>query len=58
MYIKLLNALRGPIHFEDMIFYLWSDSNEITFYSWKIFDFWFSFWENYDFPVFWGVFFG
>ena len=52
---------------EEMIFYLWTDSNEIctsyvklkindTFISWKIFDFLFSIWENYDFHVFEGYF--
>ena len=62
--------LRGPTPFEDMIFYLWTDSNEIctAYVKFKINhilfvkNFWFSiyfvFWENYDFLVFWGVFFG
>ena len=56
--------LRGLTPFEDMIFYLWTDSNEIgTAYTklnykhilfMRIFDFRFSFWENYDFHVFEG----
>ena len=29
MYLSSYEGLRGPTPFEDMIFYLWSDSNEI-----------------------------
>ena len=54
--------LRGSTPFEDMIFYLWTDSNEIctAYVKLKINhilflkNFWFSFWENYDFHVFEG----
>ena len=57
--------LRGPTPFEDMIFYLWTDSTEIctAYVKLKINhilflkNFWFSFWENYDFHVFEKYFF-
>ena len=58
--------LRGPTPFEDMIFFLWTDSNEICTAYVKLNSkhilfmrfFWFSIssWENYDFHVFEGYF--
>ena len=66
-YTWILKCLRGPTPFEDMIFYLWTDSNEICtayvklnskyiLFMREFFDFRFSFWENYDFHVFEGYF--
>ena len=66
-YFSESGLLRGPTPFEDMIFYLWTDSNEIcTAYVklnsehilfMRIFWFLIQFLRKLRFSCFWGVFF-